>query len=195
MKLFLLRLFYGLGIRYWLAWSKLYQWLHQRGYRKTDPIMQWSIKPAEAQRRMDTVTWTADGAKELWDAAGAPQWFQHLVNEIRSGKPQPPGAVDCDDFAFWAANMVTHGSTPVVIAVGWLDAKGKMRGHVVCCCSEVKPNRSYYHIGNWGRSDNYRTRQHVAKDVYTRAEGTKLVGWAVMTPGMKLVSIHKNFKA
>ena len=162
MKIFLLRLFYGLGIRYWLAWSKLYQWLYQRGYRKTDPIMQWSISPEEAQKRMDGVTWTADGAKELWDSAGSPMRFQYLLNELRKGKPQPPGAVDCDDFAFWSANMVTHSCEPSVLAVAWLDRGGKVRGHVVCCCTSHGPHRTFYHIGNWGMSGKYLSRQHVA---------------------------------
>jgi hypothetical protein len=202
-------LFFVFRLRIYSLWSKVYQaFYHDRYSNPESPLyapIHFDLLSQNAQNLMNLVRWTADGPRELWDAVGSPHWFQHILRTIQEGGKQPSGAVDCDEFAIWAANVVKKDSAPHMLSVSWISEnptkKGlrfKGGGHNVCVCRGERDGKSYfYHIGNWGRSRNFGDVEGVINDVLVRGNRDKnhLAGWALWTPELKLVATSSKAKA
>lgn len=192
MKYFLLRTFYWFALHWWIWWSKRYQNRYQKGIIFQYPVRHGVMSPDAAQTEMNRISWVNDGPKELWDAISHPSWFQYLLTTKRRFNRQEPGAVDCEDYAFWAAAVINAGYSPVVVTVAWIDKNNKAGGHSVCACKE---SYKWLHVGNWGKSVLCGgTLADVAKDVYSRSGGVKLIGWAVASRDMELLQVNKSFE-
>ena len=147
-------------------WSLLYQRIYHKKYKKD---LLRGLTPDHAQNIMNQVQWSKDTPKELWDAIGSPHWFQYVYDEtIRTGV-QPEGALDCDEYAFWAANSINNKYLPEVASGVWLvsrrDESGKLHydlgGHHVCL---VRGDR-FFHVGNWGKSKTFSTEDGLIQDL------------------------------
>jgi hypothetical protein len=175
-------------------WSKLYQRLMHKPYKKggsKESLVLPALSPVNAQNLMNLVKWRPDKVRELWDAFGAPEWFQYNLNLIQASGEQKPGAMDCDEFAIWAANSVRSEYSPEILSVTWIEVhkytngkyKVKIAGHNVCAASHMEFGiRKHYHIGNWGRSSNYAKKEKLVSDVWKRGSNgallSKCVGYA-----------------
>jgi len=170
-------------LRIYLLWSKVYRWLYHRKYRTLQfPV---SLTPEQATEEMKHLVWRKDGFKELWDAIGSPHWVQHTLAQIECGG-QPPGAMDCDEFAVWAATVIAPNYQPVVLNVMWRDEKGT-RGHNVCL---YHSSGFLYHTGNWGKLGPYGTLQNLVEILFNLVQGQGyVVGWALYSPDLKLVKM------
>jgi hypothetical protein len=171
-------------------WSKLYRKLYQDRFIKIQ--LPTSITPSEAQKKMNLLTWSPDKAKEMWDSVGSPHWVQHCINEIESGKPQPPGALDCDDFASWATNVIANVYRPVYLCQGWQlkneagTETAKMTGHAICIYRGID-TRGYFYCGNWGHIGPFNSVNLLVKDMLHRADGGNAVSWAAYDKRLKLI--------
>jgi hypothetical protein len=150
MKLKLYRLLYTLYIksRLLFLWSKFYQLLFQRKYKKykLSPYCD-KTKLEDLSYIMRKVSWSKDEFKELGDSISSPHWFQHLLDTVMSGLDQPEGAVDCDDFANWTVNILDRTYPVKMLCISWIDGK-KISGHAVAVVYNGQDK--YYHLGNWG---------------------------------------------
>jgi hypothetical protein len=147
---------------------------------------------------MNLVRWAPDGPREFWDAIGSPHWFQYALNKIQAGGRQPKGAMDCDEFAIWAANVTADRFTPRMASVVWINrfqtssgkTKHRIKGHNVCIIQEQRGDTVlYFHIGNWGRSRNFVTLDSLLRDVTKRGGVGEnfLSAWAIWSPDLKHV--------
>jgi len=161
--------FFGFRLKIYQYWSELYRNLYHSEYKNEIPK---NLTPEHAQNIMNQVRWRRDGVLEFWDAIGSPNWFQYLYEEIIRTGEQPDGAVDCDEYAFWAANTVSGKFSPKVLTVTWLECyrneKGKLKyrmsGHHVCLLYDD----FYFHIGNWGKSKKYHTKQELISSILSQ---------------------------
>jgi len=177
--------FYRVGLWWWKWWSMLYRWLYHRKYSKT--LLTGDLTPAEIQGDLDLVTWTKDGTRELWDSCGSPHWVQYVIDDIKAGKPQPKGALDCDDFTSWACAVVDENYEPRVFSFTWVGqtfdedgtSKHKIQGHAMCLLKQ-KESDQLFHIGNWGLSTSGSDLQKLCVDIMTRANASLAIGWALM---------------
>jgi len=189
-------------LRIYPTWSKVYRWLYHGQYADSESA-KWSplrtgLSPIQAQNLMNLVRWAPDGKREFWDAIGSPHWFQYALNKVQAGEKQPRGAMDCDEFAIWAANVVDEEFAPRIASVVWVNrfqtAGGKTRyrikGHNVCIVQDRRAGSIlYFHIGNWGRSRNFISLEALFADVAKRGGAGEnfLASWAVWTPELRHV--------
>jgi len=166
-----------------LLWSWLYRCLYQRKYRSV-PIEEMGT-PDAVQGRLNILKWKKDSFRELWDAIGSPHWVQHCINTMLSGNDQPDGAMDCDEFAVWAAKALIPFYKPVVLNVFWRSKT--YSGHNVCL---YQMDGAFYSIGNWGKMGPKSSAKAMAEAIASRADGA-LIGWAEFTPDLRLVSVMK----
>jgi len=184
-KVWTMQRFYRVGLWWWKWWSMLYRWLYHRKYSKT--LLTGDLTPAEIQGDLDLVTWTKDGTRELWDSCGSPHWVQYVIDDIKAGKPQPKGALDCDDFTSWACAVVDENYEPRVFSFTWVGqtfdedgtSKHKIQGHAMCLLKQ-KESDQLFHIGNWGLSTSGSDLQKLCVDIMTRANASLAIGWALM---------------
>ena len=104
MKIRLIKKLCKAGYLWWSYWSKAYRVLYHFKYSKATMSKDLSLTEVEAS--LKKLRWNPDTWKELWDACGSPQRVQHKLNELANGKSWPSTALDCDDFAVWAANAL-----------------------------------------------------------------------------------------
>lgn len=189
---FVIRVLYFLvhKLRIYPTWAKVYQWLHQRRY--LDTSLPKNLTPIEAQIKMDKLRWRPDKAKEAWDAVGSAGWVQHCLNKIESGKPQPDGALDCDDFAAWAIKTIGSKYYPKFFGQGW-HAKNrngtdsfKIQGHAVCVIQDEKGK--FFHCGNWGINGPYDNLTDASLDIIRRVDGGSAFAWCLYDKNMKLIA-------
>jgi len=164
-----------------LLWSQLYRYIYQRKYRSV-PVERLGT-PEEVQGRLNILRWRKDSFRELWDAVGSPHWVQHCINAVLCGHSQPAGALDCDEFAVWAAQSLAPTFEPVVMNVFWHT--DTYTGHHVCL---YRLNGLFYCLGNWGKMGPYPSTKAAAEAIVAKTDGS-LVGWSTFTPGLKLISV------
>lgn len=194
-------------IGWYRFWSRLYQRVWHKRYMKggtKESLVDTGLTPVAAQNLMNLISWRADKFRELFDAFGAPEWFQYNLNIIKAGGKQKPGAMDCDEYAIWAANSVDKEYKPEILSVSWVqvgvNSKGryfvKLTGHNVCAVSQYENGiQKFFHIGNWRRSSNFVTRDKLVKDVWSRGSRntkySRCLGYAFYDKGLSIKSYHK----
>lgn len=182
MKGWLAKRFYVVSIYWWCLWSRAYRWLYHRKYRcySTPVGTGGCLTVEEANQKMELLTWTKDGIRELWDSIGSDGWVQYAINCLEEGKPQPKGALDCDDFSFWASRALQPKYKPVIFIFSWLS-DNKLHGHAMCW---IELDGSYVHIGNWGQSKSYDSLKPACEDILDKYSKSEPVGWALFTNDM-----------
>jgi len=182
-------------IVYWLihksriysTWSKLYRLFYHRKYRKVK--LGGPFEPDEILKKIKTLRWSSDTAKELWDAIGSPHWTQYCINMVAHGNPQPKGALDCDEFAIWCASVMSLSHRPKFLNVFWRGSNG-LDGHNICLYSDMD---GFYHIGNWGKSNKFFSVETLVKSIVRLAEEKAiLIGFSIYTYDLKLKECHTN---
>lgn len=178
-KKFFLQRFYIVGIYWWCLWSRAYRWLFHRKYQQySTPVDKGGcLTIDEASEKMEKLLWTKDGLKELWDSVGSDGWVQFVLNSVEDGKGQPPGALDCDDFSFWATRVLQPRYKPVIFIFTWMSGK-KMHGHAMCWC---ETGTGYVHIGNWGKSKEYDSLLPACEEILSKYNDSSAVGWSLLT--------------
>lgn len=176
LKLRLTRFFYPLAILYWSIWSKAYRFLWQRKYNTT--IVDSHLTPSEANEKVNTLRWSADGPWALWDACGTPKWVQYAINEVESGNDQPAGYLDCDDFSIWCAHAIDKRYYPMLFTFSWLDHDKKLKGHAMCLIRQ-KDGR-ICHVGNWGIFGPYAHLRQACEEILNINGSTEAIGWALL---------------
>jgi len=187
-KIWIMQRFYRVGLWWWKWWSLLYRFLFHRKYKKID--LDSYLTPFEVQTKLDKLTWTKDGTRELWDSCGSPHWVQYVLGEIKKTNSQPEGALDCDDFTSWAAAVIEPGYNPRIFSFTWVgrtfDTRPgnlaqikKIQGHAMCLLVR-KDTGQLLHVGNWGVSSSCNDLHSLCLDIMTRANGTQAIGWALM---------------
>jgi len=187
-KLNIVRCFYPVAVRYWKHWSSLYRVLFERKFKKFDLEANLPLKVVES--RLATLSWRADGPKQLWDACGTPNKVQFILNEIKKGLPQPDMALDCDDFSVWAANVLSPMCKPRIYTFAWVDAHGQIEGHAMCLCTDV--DGKIFHVGNWGTSSTYNNLKEACEHICAR-RNAEPIGWALFTKELRLIKCGKGF--
>tara|TARA_R100000008_G_C3585415_1_gene171867 strand:+ start:1148 stop:1804 length:657 start_codon:yes stop_codon:yes gene_type:complete len=178
--------FYFIALtRIYPLWSKLYRWLYHEDY-KNIPIA-WKLTPEQADEKCQTLTWTKDSAKEMFDAIGSPHWVQHCIDSVKFTGSQPPGALDCDEYASWCAVALDNRLCPMILSVSYMNTwEGSLKpgGHNVCVYLNRKTNE-IYHIGNWGICGPYSSLESVVRDICYSAR-KELIGWALYDSDLNL---------
>lgn len=177
-----------LGIRrvWWRIWSKVYRWLFHRKYLGVD--LDRGLTPIDAQNRMNKLSWTRDGIRELRDSVGSPHWVQYAIHQLDQGLGQPDGALDCDDFACWMAHAVDPAFIPRMVSVQYQKQDGSPAGHMVCMVHlDKRIDGRVAHGGNWGLSLGFASFQELLDDITRRAKA-RLIGWYVMRPDLSKVA-------
>lgn len=202
--------FLAFNLRVYSIWSKTYQRIWHKRFSDPDhedysPLME-DLSPIEAQDYMDLVEWRPDRILELWDAFGSPHWFQFLLDRVKALEDQPPGANDCDEYAIWAANVVSEDWSPLILTATWVSERkpergkdGKTRfpisGHNVCVIQRrLDDGRTEFrHIGNWGMSRAHFTPTSLLLDLPLRAQGeNRLARWAVWDKDLRLLETGRD---
>jgi hypothetical protein len=166
---------YRPALLWWAKWSRFYRAKFQKKYAEVP--LDKNLKLDKTLEALDLLTWKADSFKELGDACGSPNWPQHCVNELRAGRPQPPGALDCDDHGVWAASVLETRYKAELLSFVWGSDKKKISGHVVCLCHHAG---KLFHIGNWRKSKRYSSLHELCADMMVQVKAESPVGWAVM---------------
>tara|TARA_R110000824_G_scaffold337764_1_gene524339 strand:- start:1550 stop:2170 length:621 start_codon:yes stop_codon:yes gene_type:complete len=180
----LARLFYPLAFIWWRLWSNIYRFLFHRKYKEV--ILPRNMSYIKASEEMVKLKWAPDKAMQLWDVVGSPRWVQHCINQINEGHAQPLGAMDCDEFSCWAANVVHAKYIPAVFCFAWYDeGKNKLHGHAMCWIKNK--DGKYFHIGNWGLRGPYKNLREACSDILKYCLGCKPVGWALMDANLKVL--------
>jgi len=166
--------------------------MRQRKYK--DVKLLSGITPRAAQDKMDKITWKKDTWREAWDSVGAPQWVQHCLNEIEEGKTQPEGALDCDDFACWAAKVIDAEYEPYFFGQGWAPIVDgvvgfKTTGHAICVVKSPVEGE-LWHCGNWGLIGPFSTLRDVSVQLFGN-QGVP-IAWCLYTADMKLIKKGNN---
>ena len=171
--------------RLYLCWSLLYRKVWHREY-KWVPVKD-SISIREALEAMRSLVWVRDGKRELFDAVGHPGWVQHCINEVQAGRGQPRGALDCDEFAVWAAASLDIRRNPIVYQQTWCAKKGlALGGHHVCVFQD-RAGGNLFHIGNWGYAGPFNSLEELGKQMCDAVDAIP-VSWALFTPGLQHVA-------
>jgi hypothetical protein len=153
-----------------------------------------NISVTRACKEMKKLTWTKDGTKELWDACSSPNWVQYTLNQINSGKKQPEGSLDCDDFSSWAVNVLHDKYNPRIFTFTWygtsfdtkeLQKKYKLHGHAMCLCTDK--NGKIFHIGNWGKSKTTKNLKTLCENVLSKANGKFPITWAILDKNLNVL--------
>lgn len=170
-------MFYRFRRYNWACWSWLYRWIFQSAY--VDVQLPSNLTPEEATEDMDILTWTKDSVKELWDSIGLAQWVQHCLVAIRGVKPQPKGALDCDDYSEWAESVLDPKYRPRKWCLSWVDSDDELQGHAMCMGQDPETGE-YFHIGNWGYMGTYPSFRAMVEATLERAGAKRVVAWAIL---------------
>lgn len=94
--------------------------------------------------------------------------------------------LDCDDFAVYAAAILPARVVRYFVSANWWTVDGRMRGHAVCVWLD---GSSWSHASN---ANNGRVRSGFESPedcVQDLVKDGRIVGWACLTPDLKLVSV------
>lgn len=175
------------GLYRW--WSLAYRWLYQ--HRFLSVKLNTNLEPEEAQKKMNTLIWRRDGAKEVWDSMGSPNWVQHCINEVAAGRNQPAGALDCDDYASWACHAIDPVYEPMIFSISWhpiihrSETTKYVTGHAVCI---FKRDGQYWHCGNWGTFGPWQSLHDVGSHISGARKRTGMpISWAILNKNIKVI--------
>lgn len=180
------------NLRVYLIWSKLYRIIWERKYSKTQLAKYTNFQ--DLATFIESLTWTADGFKQLGDAISTPQKVQWIANNTTDKK-----IGDCDEFAIYNATVINDALdnqtfvdriVPVdayCMSVCWLDQSGKFMGHNVCLLEF--PNGMYRYMDYHNPSTSKGTIEEIAALVRASFSGigTKSLGWMVYTDKLKFI--------
>jgi hypothetical protein len=139
--------------------------------------------------RVNKLKWASDSFRELGDAIGDPHYVQWVYQQAQLNGIQPDGALDCDEFAVWAASLAAPFIfDSAVLNVVW-TVDHRLEGHHVALL-RLKGTRRLYHCGNWGLRGQFLTLQEVVTDILKSRFGSlngeapvdRLVGWTLFAP-------------
>ena len=165
-------------------WSKVYRFFNHSIFRPLP--LDVGLSPEHAEKKLNLLKWTKDGKKELFDAIGSPHWVQHCINQVRHGYEQPKGALDCDEFSAWAAEVLDNRLCPLILSVSYRK-KGKFMsgGHNVCVYLD-KNESALYHISNWGIQGPFDDLSELMQSICDDMDAT-LIGYSIHSRGLKLL--------
>jgi hypothetical protein len=176
------RFFYKLifKLRIYPIWSRIFQLIYHTKYRRVK--LDSNLGLEKILEKISLLTWVPDKEKALFDAFGSPHWVQFCINKLESGKPQPKGYLDCDEFAIWVANTIKKEYNPKILNVSWYDVK--LHGHNLVL---LEKNNKYRHISNWGLSREFETFNKLLLSIIKKEKN--LIGYCVMTKKLKIEKI------
>ena len=177
------------ALRIYPSWSKLYQAIYHRKFRN---IVLTEMTPLTAESTLRLIEWRPDRWKEWGDVVGSPHWVQYCLNTVKEGRPQPEGALDCDDFALWSAQCLSTDYEPLYFTTSWMDMAGKFTGHAVCVFFRGPLRKLLYHIGNWGTRGPFPNLRSISKKMIDMSGGIEPIGWSLYTKDMKLIDFGKG---
>jgi hypothetical protein len=167
-------------------WSHLYRLLFEFPYRN---IQISTYASYEALLEVTSkLIWTADGAKQLWDATSSPQWVEYVA-KWRADKH----VGDCDEFAVYNAAALNKslrekkftGDPDLVgahmMTVMWVDADGVWGGHnVALLVKDHELNMAYSYMDYDMPSEPRLTVREVVQDILDHyVPGASLIGYAI----------------
>lgn len=172
------------GFLWWRAWSQGYRKLYHDMYDNV--VVQKGLTLTDVESSMGVLHWTPDGLKELWDACGSPKRVQYMLNQIASGKPQPLGALDCDDFSIWAAHAIDRNFYPRILCFAWVEKETcNIKGHTVCLLRQE--DGRMFHVGNWGTSKPFQNLREVCLDMMERRNAEESIGWCLLDKNLSIL--------
>lgn len=181
------RWFYPIAIYYWVIWSKLHRRYIGDDYK--DIELKAGLSPAKAQELMNSLPWSADTWRELWDVCASPKRFQRDLNvRVRTGMITASPR-DCDDFACWACNVIdTKYSPKMLITCYQVDGSVLPRGHVVCY---VEMDGYGFHVGNWGFKGPFSSMYADVAKAVAAQKGAELLSFAVLSKNLDVEFIKR----
>lgn len=169
---------------WWRNWSKVYRRLHHKRYNYV--TLERELSLTKVQEKLAKLKYTPDGLKELWDACGSPKRVQYILDEMAKGRPQPLGAMDCDDFSCWAANVIDRNFHPRILCFSWVDPETcEIRSHAVCLLRQ--PDGRLFHISNWGTSKPLNNLREVCVNMLNKSNSEESIGWCLMRKDMAII--------
>ena len=151
-------------ISLWILWSRVYRFIYHRKY-KGIPLPR-GLSPDDVATALAKLRWQRDSWKEMFDVCGSPNYVQFCLEQVNSGKEQPVGALDCDDFACWAATVMDEKYLPQIMSVVWVDYNHNVNGHCICV---YWVGSEAYHVGNWGVRGPFLTAEAACASVWHEA--------------------------
>lgn len=172
-------LFLYLRLGGYRLWSSIHRFLFDKKWKDVE-LPRLTVK--EAQEKMQSFKWIADGPKELFDAVCTPQKVQAVGFDGSS-----PHGNDCDEEGIWLSNvLVPDGNLiePCFLTVTWYDQRaGKFGGHNVCLliCSDGLKYMDYHSPS----APQKKVEDVVGQVIKTYAEGSTLLVWCVSSKDLK----------
>jgi len=185
-KVWLCKTFYSAGLLWWRLWSIFYSKLWELKNGHYELPMKLSVEQILGQFKL--LTWTPDGAKELWDVCAGPEWVQKALLDIKEGKPQPKGGLDCDDFAVWAANTALLDYYPHIFIITWLSKDNEIKGHVMCLLHFTNGTNCF--VSNWGASEPFALISDGCEQIMKDVEAKQMIGCAVLDKKLFLLEYN-----
>jgi hypothetical protein len=183
-KIKLSKKFLVFGFLWWKSWSYGYRKLYHEMYKNLQ--IDKGLTLTGIQSRIDTLHWTPDGFKELWDACGSPKRVQYILDQIALGKPQPMGALDCDDFSIWAAHAIDRNFYPRILCFAWVEKETcSIKGHTVCLLRQE--DGRVFHIGNWGTSTPFKNLREVCLNMMNKKHAEESIGWCLLDKNLSML--------
>ena len=184
LKIKLTTFFYPFVFGWWRTWSRVYRFLFNRKYKNV--VVPRNLSYIRADEEMRKLKWSADKLLQLWDVVGGPRWVQHCMNRINEGHPQPIGALDCDEYACWAAHAIHPKYMPLLFCFCWYDTRDdKIHGHAMCWVKNK--DGKYFHLGNWGMRGPYTNLNDACLEIMNYCgAGSKPIGWALLDKDLKV---------
>ena len=108
-----------------------------------------------------------------------------VLNELELGKTQPPGGLDCDDFAIWAASVARDDYFPHVFILTWLSKDNKIKGHAMCLVHFNNGQNCF--ISNWGMSEPFIFISDGCEKILEEEGAREWIGWAALDKGLRKV--------
>jgi hypothetical protein len=174
------KLFYPYIFFWWRVWSTIYRFLYHRKYKKV--VLPRDLTYIEANDALSGLTYRPDRFIQLWDVVGSPRYVQHCINTGDTSS-----AMDCDEFACWAANTIHAKFDPRIFCFSWYDERqNKLSGHAMCWV-RTKDGK-YHHVGNWGLYGPYNNLHEACQKIISPSMDYKAVGWVLLDKELSLLS-------
>ena len=185
-RVFFVKHFYGLALTWWKLWSRAYRKFD--GY--SEVLLPKAYDPQTVGSLLSALQWTPDGGKELWDVCRSPNWVEFCLTRMELGYPQPPGALDCDEFAVWSAHVLSQKYTPYMLTVSWVSPTREILGHALC----IGRNKDgkLFHLGNWGYRPGFSSLKDLCLDVAKSGGASEPVAWAILDKDLNMMTWGKG---
>lgn len=181
--------------RIYSVWSKLYQYLFQRDYRKPLPIHSGFSSIVNTLR--GGKLYRFDGLRELGDAISHPEYVQWVVD---SG--EAPMGMDCDEHAIYIVAAVkmslqmdafidTSVKNAELLTVGWIDRSGGYGGHNVALITSRSYTTSYSYMDYGFPSKSRASVNEVVADIVHRygGAGSQSLGWSIQDEKLRVKKV------